>query len=183
MPRTIREEAKKQATVSLPVELTNELFPWHIAFDRNMRITSVGQNLAARLKTSGIGRKAKEVLKVVRPAGAKLSFDSLLENTRAPFLLSIDAQHLQSPFGEDTGEGEAVAQNHASLSRNVSHLSNPTISVPPQHPAQGKMSKSSSVASIGSNARSINASNAPTCAQTQKIRKQPQSKPKQNTEK
>ena len=136
------------------MELTNQLFPWHIAFDRNMRITSVGQNLAARLKTSGIGRKAKEVLKVVRPAGAKLSFDSLLENTRAPFLLSIDAQHLQSPFGEDTGEGEAVAQNHASLSRNVSHLSNPTISVPPQHPAQGKMSKSSSVASIGSNARS-----------------------------
>ncbi|EGD74225.1 NO-insensitive guanylyl cyclase III [Salpingoeca rosetta] len=88
------EEAKKQCTVAMPPSLTNDLFPWHVAFDRDMKIASLGKHLASRLKRKQIGAQAWQVFKVVRPSSMRLKFDDMLQVQGAPILLSVDAKHL-----------------------------------------------------------------------------------------
>ncbi|EGD78581.1 NO-insensitive guanylyl cyclase III [Salpingoeca rosetta] len=102
------EEAKKQCTVDLPASVTNDLFPWHVAFDRDMNIVSVGKHLAGRFKKQQLGAKAGSVFKIIRPSHVRLKFDELMQAKDVPVLLSVDAKHLVQP---DSSDDASVSDN------------------------------------------------------------------------
>lgn len=81
--------------VNLPTSLTNELFPWHFAFDRDLTVVSVGRHLASRLKETPIGKKLKKIFQIARPVDVEFSFDSLASLEGASTLFVIAAKHLK----------------------------------------------------------------------------------------
>ncbi|EGD74224.1 adenylate and Guanylate cyclase catalytic domain-containing protein [Salpingoeca rosetta] len=117
--RETDKEAEQECTVDLPTEVTNELFPWHVAFDRDMKIASVGKHLAARFKKQQLGASASHVFKLVRPLGMSFSFDSLKTTQGAPILLSVDAKHVRKL---DQQQPQQPHQHvHDASSANTSH--------------------------------------------------------------
>eukprot|EP00055_Hartaetosiga_balthica_P000101 m.135671 g.135671 ORF g.135671 m.135671 type:complete len:696 (-) comp10129_c0_seq1:385-2472(-) len=64
--------------VELDEELTNSLFPWHFAFDRDMSICSVGKYLAGRIKSRDlIGSSVSKIFKLARPVDVDYEFEEL----------------------------------------------------------------------------------------------------------
>ena len=96
--------------------LTNELFPWHFALDRNMKIVSLGKHLAARFKENQMGSTGKSVFRMIRPVDAAYSFESMIEMSGVSYLFSIDQKLLkvEEEEGED-GMGVNLDQHFATL--------------------------------------------------------------------
>eukprot|EP00043_Microstomoeca_roanoka_P008648 m.83122 g.83122 ORF g.83122 m.83122 type:complete len:703 (+) comp14333_c0_seq2:65-2173(+) len=138
----VRQHTKKvehMCTIDLPMELTNDLFPWHFALDREMKIVSVGKNLAARFKEDPLGVKAQDLVRMLRPFNASFAFDALVKLDGASCLFSVAAEHLQDLSKDDDQE---------TLALTTSNLQQSTLSVMGENtcPFSGMSSAVSSVA-------------------------------------
>jgi len=84
--RTFGTRIKTQATYSsnngnlnLSPDTLDALFPWHLSFDRDFKITSIGSNLAKRFAKSCVGDSLDDIARVVRPYTIKFEFDKKSE--------------------------------------------------------------------------------------------------------
>ncbi|EGD83230.1 guanylate cyclase [Salpingoeca rosetta] len=84
-----------RCTASLPPALMDELFPWHFAFDRGLRVTSVGRHLAARFDGHAvIGARVDRIFAITEPTsttGSSYSSSSSSNSSSSSSVLSIDA--------------------------------------------------------------------------------------------
>jgi len=90
------EDDAKMARAHLSTKMTSRLFPWHIAFDRDMRITSLGKHLAARMKKDCIGAPATKLFHIVQPVDAKWDFDDFKQREGKPFLFATKPHRMLS---------------------------------------------------------------------------------------
>eukprot|EP00049_Salpingoeca_infusionum_P006136 m.101766 g.101766 ORF g.101766 m.101766 type:complete len:873 (+) comp13209_c0_seq1:1025-3643(+) len=77
------------ATQTLGAKSMNKLFPWHIAFDKSLKVVSVGTTLACRLKRNPIGLSLRSMARILRPIQAKMDFKDLCTRQGVPIMLSI----------------------------------------------------------------------------------------------
>nr|UQK61951.1 soluble guanylate cyclase 2 [Choanoeca flexa] len=71
-------------------EQVNDVFPWHVEFDRHLKITSLGSSLASRfdeLKLTDL--KLFDIIKFQRPSLLRQDFDSFLQYDRQSFLVIV----------------------------------------------------------------------------------------------
>eukprot|EP00055_Hartaetosiga_balthica_P003568 m.8250 g.8250 ORF g.8250 m.8250 type:complete len:692 (+) comp3066_c0_seq2:69-2144(+) len=71
-------------TLSLNKELTNNLLPWHFAFNADLQLTSIGHELSARLSMDDpIGKSVSSLFTILRPVATKFEYEALsvLEET------------------------------------------------------------------------------------------------------
>lgn len=84
------------ATLSLDTGMTNRLLPWHFAVDNNLRIVSLGQHLASRMKKDCIGMYASDMFRIARPVDISWDFESLCIRTDKPFLFITKPKQMLS---------------------------------------------------------------------------------------
>lgn len=81
-------------TLDLPQSMTNDLFPWHFALDRELRIVSAGKNLVAHLTHNPTGTHAKKMFKLIRPVDCAFNFDTFAALDGVSCLFMVDSKHL-----------------------------------------------------------------------------------------
>lgn len=91
--KVIRSDTHDVAELSrctLPPRDANILFPWHICFDRSMRVTSLGSNVKMFFPNLEEEKPMLTTLvKLVRPSILKLDFDGLKRFDHTSFLLIV----------------------------------------------------------------------------------------------
>ena len=75
---------------SMTAEHVNDLFPWHVEFDRTLKIKSLGSSLASRFTDTKLeDLKLFDVVKFQRPSLLRQTFDQFLEYDRQSFLVIV----------------------------------------------------------------------------------------------
>lgn len=81
--------------LDLNTEQCEKLFPFHVAFDGALRVTSLGRALRRQLSDDAIGRGLVELFSIVRPALTVPSLSTLLARKDAVFLLGVRGKPLK----------------------------------------------------------------------------------------
>ncbi|EGD79412.1 NO-insensitive guanylyl cyclase III [Salpingoeca rosetta] len=110
----VDETIKEACTIDLGKSVTNDLFPWHFAFDRDMKIVSLGKHLAARFEEPQAGKPFKKVFRMLRPVDISSEFDELKDVDGVSCLFSVDAKLLR----DDDAHGLASGMQGMSLMGN-----------------------------------------------------------------
>jgi hypothetical protein len=71
------------------------LFPFHVAFDEALRVTSLGRALRRQLASDALGRGLAELFSIVRPALAEPNLAAVLGRKDAVFLLGVRGRPLK----------------------------------------------------------------------------------------
>ena len=79
---------------SLPPELFGTLFPFHLAFDRNMEIVQVGTVLERICLGLSVGSRLGRHFQITRP-NIQVEFDAIREHSRSVFILESRYSALQ----------------------------------------------------------------------------------------
>eukprot|EP00055_Hartaetosiga_balthica_P003971 m.9663 g.9663 ORF g.9663 m.9663 type:complete len:685 (-) comp3512_c0_seq1:180-2234(-) len=86
----------KMTTMQINPFLSNKLFPFHICFDRNLKIVSVGSSLTRHIIGKDvIGSKFSTFFKLARPLNVELDFDELLHHIGESVLIIIPKKVLK----------------------------------------------------------------------------------------
>jgi hypothetical protein len=65
------------------------LFPWHVAFDKDFKIVSMGTHLAGRFANAMQGRHLDDVLRLVRPLATRFQFTTDNDYDETSVIFSI----------------------------------------------------------------------------------------------
>ncbi|EGD78919.1 NO-insensitive guanylyl cyclase III [Salpingoeca rosetta] len=87
---------EKMATAQLNAGMTNRLFPWHFAVDKDMKIVSLGKHLASRMKKDCIGMHAEKLFRIARPIDATWDFEDIKARCDKPFLFVTNPKRMLS---------------------------------------------------------------------------------------
>lgn len=70
-------------SLTLPADATDAAFPWHIAFDRDLNIVSVGTSLADRYDDDLVACKVYQLVRILRPTDiAGFDFEDYFKATQ-----------------------------------------------------------------------------------------------------
>lgn len=111
-PKITSAEEDNACSVSIPKTLTNNLFPWHFAFNTEMNIVSVGKHLAHRFQESQIGKQGKRVFRMVRPVDIGYDFESFKDLDGVPCTFSVDAKLLRDELTNSAHHSRASSPHH-----------------------------------------------------------------------
>lgn len=81
--------------LNLNTEQCGKLFPFHVAFDGALQVTSLGRAIRRQLPGDAIGRGLGELFSIVRPALTVPSLPRLLARKDAVFLLAVRGKPLK----------------------------------------------------------------------------------------
>ena len=75
----------------LPAVTTDRIFPWHVAFDRDLNIISLGSSLADRYGSEVANRKVYQIIRILRPTEINgLQFEDYLRcNSTVDFVVKV----------------------------------------------------------------------------------------------
>ena len=80
--------------ISIPPELLVEIFPFHLAFDRNLKILQVGKVIERINPEPLLDRSLTDNFSIIRPTLSKIEFDSIKKRSRSRFLLKSCASDI-----------------------------------------------------------------------------------------
>jgi len=88
------EDIASNTTVSMDSAAIDRLFPWHFAFDEELKIVSIGSQLRRHLNANPIGSKLTDIMAIQRPLEAKYRYDDFQQRSGNPYQLALhrDAQ-------------------------------------------------------------------------------------------
>lgn len=69
----------------LSATLTNDLFPWHFSFNREMKLTSLGKKLEQRLRRNCLGHFVQKYFDICRPIEMTWDFANMQMRNHVPF--------------------------------------------------------------------------------------------------
>ena len=74
----------------LPAATTDKIFPWHVAFDRDLNIVSLGSSLADRYDSEVSERKVYQVIRILRPTEiVGFHFEDYLRCQTSDFVVKV----------------------------------------------------------------------------------------------
>eukprot|EP00055_Hartaetosiga_balthica_P004888 m.13529 g.13529 ORF g.13529 m.13529 type:complete len:755 (+) comp4165_c0_seq2:237-2501(+) len=104
------------SNLALNQAVTATLLPWHVAFNRNLKVVSMGSKLAVRIKENTLGQHINKFLAIIAPVDAKWDFDMLCTVTDKPVILSTIKAHMRSAMEYNAlleAEADRVAAEEA----------------------------------------------------------------------
>ncbi|EGD78971.1 L3i88 isoform d [Salpingoeca rosetta] len=134
---------EKMATAQLDATMTNRLFPWHFAVDKDMRIISLGKHLASRMKKDCVGMHADKLFRIARPIDATWDFEDMRARCDKPFLFVTNPKRMLSAeeYSAMLTERHQQRQLHLLKQTNRAHLEEAETAKEVQLPSMVDVSK------------------------------------------
>jgi diguanylate cyclase (GGDEF)-like protein len=98
-----------RCSLGIPAPLMGEVFPFHFAFDRDLRVVQTGQALHKLCPRATVGAGVQEFCQIITPAGVPLAFDAISEQRYTVFFLALQREDGMAV----TLKGQMVHANHA----------------------------------------------------------------------